>query len=56
MAKFLCKECRHGLVYKIEGSEIERAWCSVTEQYLVGKVIKCSHFNPRPVPKERRGK
>lgn len=56
MAKFLCKECRKGIVTRIENSEVERAWCSVTKQYLTGKVIECSAFGSKKVRQKKEGK
>ena len=56
MAKFLCKECRSGIVNKIEGSEIERAYCKEIKQYQTGKVIECSAFNPRKIAQKKGGK
>ena len=56
MAKFLCKECISGIVNKIENSEVERAFCKETKQYQTGKVIECSAFNSRKIPREKGGK
>lgn len=56
MAEFLCKKCKSGVVNKIENSEVERAWCGITKQYQTGKVIECSAFRSRVIPKEKKGK
>ena len=56
MAEFLCKKCKSGVVNKIEGSEIERGWCSITKQYQTGKVIECSAFVPAKVLQLKKGK
>ena len=56
MAKFLCKECKLGIVTRIKGSEVERGWCKITKQYQVGAVEACSAFEPKKVPKEKKGK
>ena len=56
MAKFLCKECKSGIVTKIENSEVERAFCKETKQYQTGKVIECSALNSRKIPKKKESK
>ena len=56
MAKFLCKDCKSGVVTKIENSEIERAWCGRMKQYQTGKVVVCSAFDPKRIPKKKESK